>query len=300
MPVTIPAGLQKDVILSAALSALKLKLISLGIFSIAFRNVKLEGTDKMEVPYYPLEGSASKDFDQNNGYEFGDSYAQGVREVTVNKRKYQPLSISSAQFARQPQLNLEEVGKQKGDKLAEDIVTDILSFITAANFGAAVYTGLASTIDFDVVNETIGAACDQAKWRKAGRSLALHSAYYRRIVGDLKDASLYASSDPVKKGVLEGVAGFDVYSEDSIPGNAENLVGFAAYKSAMLIGFSPVQPKDEGRIVEYQTMSDEDTGLTLEYRRWFDPDADMEKSVIECNYGYDLGEAAALKRIISA
>lgn len=300
MPVTIPAGLQRDHILSAALTALKLRLISLGIFSTAFRNVKLEGTDKMVVPYYPLEGSASKDFNPANGYEFGDAYAQATREVTVDKRKYQPLSIDSQTFARQPQLNLEKIGQQKGDKLAEDIIMDILSLATAGEFGAAVHTGLAASLDFATVNEVIGTACDQAKWRKSGRSLAVHSGYYRNLVTDLGDASVYASDNPVKRGVLEGVAGFDVYNEDSIPGNAENLVGFAAYESAILIGFSPVEPKDQSRIVDYQTMSDEETGLTLEYRKWFDPNKDTEKSVIECNYGYEVGEAVALKRIISA
>jgi hypothetical protein len=40
--------------------------------------------------------------------------------------------------------------------------------------------------------------------------------------------------------------------------------------------------------------------LTLEYRRWGDPDIDTAKQVIECNYGFGLGEEAALKRIVSS
>jgi hypothetical protein len=34
--------------------------------------------------------------------------------------------------------------------------------------------------------------------------------------------------------------------------------------------------------------------------RWGDADTDTEKSVIEVNYGFALGHAAALKRIVSA
>jgi hypothetical protein len=287
--------------MAGALEALRLQLLPLRAFSIAFNDVQLEGTNKLVVPYFPLEAAASTNFNQANGYVFGDTYSQGEREVTIDKRKYQPLSIASSTFARQPNLDAEAIGKQKGIKLAEDVMTDILSAITIANFGAAVFTGAASTLDFAAVNETIGGACDVANWPNLGRALILKSAYYRNIVTDLGDVSKYGSDDPVKRGVLQNVAGFeDIYNNQSIPANAENLVGFACMPSAMLVGFSPIAPKDGGRIIEYETMSDEDTGLTVEYRRWFDADMDLEKTVLEVNYGYAKGEEAALKRIQSA
>ena len=47
-------------------------------------------------------------------------------------------------------------------------------------------------------------------------------------------------------------------------------------------------------------MTDPETGISIEYRKWFDADLDTMKSVMEVNYGYAVGEAAALKRIVSA
>ena len=44
---------------------------------------------------------------------------------------------------------------------------------------------------------------------------------------------------------------------------------------------------------------DPQTGLTLEYRAWGDADTDASKEIIECNYGFGVGEKAALKRIVS-
>jgi hypothetical protein len=298
MSVTIDSALQRTAIMQGALTALKKRFVALTVFSTAFRSVPLEGSGKMAVPYFPLETDASTDFVPANGYEFGDDYAQGAKEVTINKRKYQPLSITSAEAARQPQLDLERIGMMKGHKLADDVLADVLSLVTAARYGAAAFTGASTAFDFAAVNGTIGEACDLAEWPDSLRSIVVKSAYYRNLTTDLKDASVYMSDSPVKRGVLEDVAGFDLHKTNSIPANGENLVGFACLPSAALVGFSPVTPK--GDTVEYEVLADPDLGIAVEYRKWFDPDLDTEKQVLECNYGYAEGETAALKRIISA
>jgi hypothetical protein len=53
-------------------------------------------------------------------------------------------------------------------------------------------------------------------------------------------------------------------------------------------------------VVNYQSVTDPETGLTVEYRSWADADTDSTKDVIEVNYGYARGDAAAIKRIVSA
>jgi len=286
--------------MQGALHAFKKRLTALTVFSTSFGNVPLEGTDKVAVPYYPLETSASTDWNAGNGYVFSDDYTVGVKEVTVNKRKYQPLSITSSVISRQPQLSLEDIGRAKGDKLANDVFADILSVVTAANYGTAAFIGASGAFDFVALNETIGTICDAAEWPDDGRSMVLKSAYYRNLVTELKDASSYASDNPVKRGVLEDVAGFDLHKTNSIPGNAQLLVGFAAHKSAMAIAFAPITPADEGRVVEYDILADAETGIAIEYRKWFDPSSDTLKEVLECNYGFAVGEGAAIKRITSA
>ena len=52
---TISAGLKRAVILKSAMTAFKHRLVSLGLFSTVFRDVALEGSNDIEVPYYPLE-----------------------------------------------------------------------------------------------------------------------------------------------------------------------------------------------------------------------------------------------------
>jgi hypothetical protein len=75
-----------------------------------------------------------------------------------------------------------------------------------------------------------------------------------------------------------------------------------ALPEALLVAFSPVQPAPAVRshLTAYETVTDPETGLTIEYRSWGDPDTDTEKSVMEVNYGFAKGHEAALKRIVSA
>lgn len=89
----IASGLKRAVILKSAMEAFKHRLVSLGLFSTVFRDVPLEGTNDIEVPYYPLETAASKDYDGSYKFDEGDLES---RKVTVNRRKYQSLTQAFA------------------------------------------------------------------------------------------------------------------------------------------------------------------------------------------------------------
>jgi hypothetical protein len=298
---TIASGLQIDEILDAALRAFMADILPLRAFCTAFYNTMLKGTDKVQVPYYPLETAASKDFAGTYLFEPGDTQA---KEITINKRKYQPMAFTSAEIARQPQLNPEELGRMKGQKLAEDVVADVLSVVTLANFGAAAFTGAGSLFDSDEAANLQG-VCDVANWPKVGRSLILSSAFMTALRKDdaIKSSPSQAITDAaLKEGACERLNGFDLRPTNLIPANGENLAGLASYMSAILVGFSPIEPAPEIRnqMSDYRSVTDPTSGLTLEYRAWGTPGTDTVYKVIEANYGYAAGEAAAIKRIVTA
>jgi len=296
---TISSELQITQILDGALRALKQSLLPLSAFTTVYRAVPLLGTDKVAVPFHALETAASADF--NGTYSMANS-ATSVREVTVNKRKYQSMGFTSSELARQPQLNLTEIGMKKGHKLAEDVLKDVLSVVTAANFGSAVHTGLAANFDVkDVID--IRQACDEAYWPQANRSLILDAAYDANLLkdGNVTKALEFGGSEAIREGRIPQLVGFNYIKTTLIPGNSQNLKGFAVTDNAILVAFSPIRPAASlANVVNYQTMTDDVTGLTVEYRSWADPDTDSTRDVIEVNYGYAKGDEAALKRIVSA
>ena len=75
----IASGLKRAVILKSAMEAFKHRLVSLGLFSTVFRDVPLEGSNDIEVPYYPLE-TAAKDIDKLSG-GFEGFFVVGVEKI---------------------------------------------------------------------------------------------------------------------------------------------------------------------------------------------------------------------------
>ena len=295
---TIPSSLKRAVILKEAMMAFKHRLISLGLFSTVLKNVPLEGTNEIEIPYYPLATSTSKDFNGSYTFDKGDLQS---KKVAVNKRKYQALTFTSEEKARQPYFDPAKLGALKGAKLAEDVLADILSCITAENFGAAAITSAAANFDVDDVID-LSTACNTANWPDAPRGLILDGSYTANIQKALVSGGGAATFGFSPLGNLPNLMGFSFASFNGLPGNGENLKGFAVYPSALMVALAPVPPSEEvrSRLASYTTLTDPDTGLTLEYRSWGDADGDASKAIIECNYGYAKGETAAIKRIVSA
>lgn len=295
-------GLQVDIILDSALEAFKRKLLPIRLFSIGYQRTPLaQKGDVMKVPYYPLVTAASTDF--NGSYSFTDAGpGASTIDVDVNKRKYQPIITTSEELARN-NWDPAKIGAAKGGKLATDVVTDVLSLVTASNFGTASFTGAASTFDSDDVADLKGVA-DTANWPMEQRALCIGSTYETALIKDdaIKTASAYGSSDPIVNGLLPRVHGFDVASSPHIPANSENLVGFISHPSAIAVGFAPITPAESvlRQLTAYRAVVDPETGIMIEYRAWGDPDSDSHKEVIECNYGYKLAYAAGLKRLVSA
>jgi len=310
---TVPTGLKRSAILQEVVRDFARRIVPVTAgFSTVFQSVPLEGDNKVQVPYYDLDASASTSFNSDTGYAAGNTVT-AVREIQVGKRavadvaddtkqydrKYQGLSLSSHEVQTQPGLKIVELARQKSEKLCSDVVTHILSIITAAKFGEAVKTEDADTFDSDDVID-VKLACKL--WPKEGRSLILDSAYDANLLKDpaFKVAYTVALERAVKEGqVFPRIQGFDYAEYPTIPENGENLVGWAAYKSEIGIAFAPVPPSIEvqnaGTTWEFYT--DPASGVTLEYRTFGNPALDAGFHFIESSYGFERLNANALKRI---
>ncbi|MEO7806725.1 MAG: hypothetical protein ABIT36_08905 [Steroidobacteraceae bacterium] len=86
-----------------------------------------------------------------------------------------------------------------------------------------------------------------------------------------------------------------------LPTNSEYLAGFASLPSAILTAFSPIEPPPGVRklMLDYRAVTDQDTGLTLEFRQMADPFKDTDYHIVEVNFGSAKGDAAQLKRIVT-
>ena len=295
---TIDSALKRDAVLEDFMRDFVRRLVPLKAFSTVFGGVLLEGTDEVVVPWFDQQSAASTDWNASNGYVMGDT-SSGMKKVTVNKRKYQSFRVKSSDLARQPGLNPVVLNQLNAEKLASDVLADILSAVTAAHYSGVGFTGAASTFDLS----SVATIKEAAKTWSGRRSLILDSAYDGAL---LKDGLLIANPNLSGANVVEGAVtprlmGFDYYECPTIPDNSENLVGMAVHPSAMAIAFAPIVPNVEvAAHTVYSRVTDEQTGISIEFRRWGNPDYDETRITCECNYGYVVANASGLLRIRSA
>lgn len=299
---TVDAGLKRQVILNDIMRAYKRRIIALNAFSTVFANVPLLGTAKINVPYYALHTVSSTDWNAANGYVFNGNSATAMKEITIDKRKYQPFDFSSEEFRRQPFFNVQQQAALRAEQLGIDVWTDVMSVFTAANFGAIVKTEPAAAFDTDDIVD-IGVICDQADWPEAMRTMLLDSAYAGNVLKDLQKVALQGGNDQMlRTGAIGRISEFEIFKCPRIPTNSANIVGMAVHPSAVLVATSPIQPAPGvlKNLVAYDVVTDPETSISFEYRYWGTPQTDKDYETIEANYGYAAGEAAGAKLIASA
>lgn len=299
---TVSADLKRNVILQQMARAFATRILPLTHFCHSLGAIKLEGTNKVVVPYFSLDTTASSDFSAATGYDtFGNTNAED-KEVTINKRKYQGLRWASEEFRRQPFMNIAMGALLKTEQLAKDVVNDVLTVITQTNFGASVKSEPAGSFDSNDVIDLKGIA-DGLDWPDAGRSLTLDTAFDINLLKDPDIKRTYAWGDnkPIREGRILELSGFAYTANAHIPANGESLAGWIAWMSAILFAQSFVEPTEEVRhqLTRYEAVIEPTSGATFEFRSFGDATLDRSSQTIESNYGFDLGELAALRRITS-
>lgn len=297
---TIDSDLKRNVILADTMGAFVRRIVLLNVFTTKFESVPLQGTNKVTFPYYELDTTTSNDFVQATGYVFDHNSDTASRTVTVNKRKYKPMNFSSDDFARQPYFKPNMNMQVKAEQLALDVWLDVLSEVTVAKYGATVLDREPSAMDTDDI-VTVRQACQDADWPDIGRALVLSTSHESALLQDdsLKHFMNSNSDQPLRAGATGRLLGFETFYSPRIPTNSEDLGGFAALPGSLLVATAPIVPAPGVRstLLSYDVVTDPMTGVAFEYRYWGNADADEDREIVECNYGFLAGNASALKRI---
>jgi ATP-dependent protease ClpP protease subunit len=327
---TMSTQLLRQIIMSEVMRAFRRQFTSLEIFCHNFGNIPLQGTDKMEVPYYPLDTVASSEFNQGVGYVINPNAQTLYKEVFVggigngvatpgSGRKYKALQFSAYEIRRQPWLDIQKLSVMAGEQLAIDIRADILgTWINAANFGNSIWTGAAGGFDHTIVGNVLLQAAINAFWPTQGRNVVLNPAYYTNLAIDPGITALLAigTTDILRKGIVGGLYGFESIQHDPlvpvttsirggdgavVQGTDLNLAGFMAWPSALLVATAPIMPPPGvlKKLVAYEQLTDDQTGLSFTYQFFGDETRSRDNEIIECSYGSGLGELKALFRLTS-
>jgi len=290
---TIDTGLINEVISQNVIQAYNDALTPMSVFSTSYGN----GSDKIvNVPSFAADTASNWAGDYTTG---ADATVSNIA-VTIDSHKYVTIHLTDKEAMDHDSATLANLGIQAGQALADAVFADVLADVTAANFGAAAFTGLASTFDSDDVVD-IKDACDTANLPRLNRGLLLDPSYFNALLKDtsIKDASAYGSSDAVQGGLIERLNGFKIYETPAIPANGENLVGFACTPGAIGLAVRYLQPLNTSAYAQTQMLTHAETGLTLGSRMFSLPETGATYFSFECNYGSAVARGADIKRMVS-
>lgn len=292
-------GINDDIISQGVLDGFVASLLPLRAFTVSFNADAVKRGEKISIPRISAADAAVTKV-AGADYVIQDLDSDAV-EITLGQPVYVSGSLTDVEVASSSVLNLELYGKQKGAQLGKKVVQDILSNVTLANFGAAGFTGAASAFDVDAAID-LATACDTANMPEDMRALVLKETYYSNLLKDQSVTVLqaYGSTGPLQDGKMPRLAGFDLFKSTIIPGNSENLVGFAVHPSALAVAIRYLAPQEGNGYIRAEALTDAATGITIGVREWYDQDSGTKKKVWECCYGSAVGIAAGLKRIVSA
>jgi hypothetical protein len=221
-------------------------------------------------------------------------------EISLGQPKYVSWGLDDTEIAQSSVVNLELYGRRKGNKLAATVLQDILSPVTAANFGAAAFTGAASTFDADDVAD-IKTAADNANWDDESRYLVVSPTYYNALLKDagIQSADSFGGLEAIRQGKIPTLFGFRLIMSNLIPANGENLVGFASSGQGLAAAFRYLQPQEGNTYNRAERLSDP-SGMTLGLRDWYSNDTGVRNRVVECVYGKEVGLSTGILRMVSA
>jgi len=235
------------------------------------------------------------------GYTMQDSDAEGL-DLTINKHEFVSFDLTDTQIVENPQVSGRMFIRQKAFQLAKKVVQDVLSLVTQANFGSAIYTGASSAFDSDDLVD-VKNAVDLLDMPDDMRSVVMQTAMYNALLKDdtVKPEYSYGSTDPIVRGQIPQLFGFDLYKSNIIPGNSQNLTGFVAYPDAIAVAMRYLEPQAGHDYAETAVFTDPNgSGVTVGYRAWYDNKLGKMNHVMEAFYGYRVINSNSLKRFVSS
>ena len=262
-------------------------------------NFSPEPADKLDTVRVPVVGAPSQSSDFAGSYTASADSTVSVIPVQLNRHKFKTVHVTAREAAETALNVLETLVASAVKQLAQDVLQDIFSEITAANYGTPSIPALAaSAFDYKKIL-AIREACSTAKMPVSDRALVLDGAYYTNLLGDdtvAKSFMVPLAQPGVIEAQIRRLAGFDIYETVILPENGEKLAGFASHPSGMAVAMRylvPVANYDEAGAV-----TDPETGLTFGYLRYTEIQSNRIFVTVECLYGFKAAIPDGIKRIV--
>ena len=169
---------------------------------------------------------------------------------------------------------------------------------TLLDFGTWNEKVFSGTVDKNMVAVACREACDAAEINPGECVLMLNASAYGRVLASL-DANLYGGPEAIRFGMIEGLYGFDAVMENDLLLKNQNLIGCIIPRNAIGIAGRILPVVNPKLYEEVGTVTDEHSGLTLQFRRTGDQATDRSVMTCEALFGAKLLQPTKIVRVVS-
>ena len=235
-----------------------------------------------------------------NGYQT-TAVSSTKKEVTLNKFKGFVMGFDDGEIAKGGyDLLRRTFMRPAAHAVVKAFMDDVFALVTVGNFPAAGYNGTAAAFDSDSVAQLSQDLTDL--YNPAGdRTLIVKPALYTNLAKDVSIKAQYASGTnaPLTENLLPRIYGFTVRQYADFPATYTNLKGIAVRPESIIIATRlPALPTNwYGNVA---TATDEQSGLSIQVREWYDGDSGQQKISMALLYGVAVGNPDSLLPIVAS
>lgn len=290
---TVSSDLNDRLYSQLALESFVKTLAPLNVFSTSYSSDATARGASVEVPLVAnLTATTFAD-----SYEADGGTLNAIR-VNIDKHKIVTVRISDTEYSKSSSADIQKFAYQQGRALAQAVLDDIWSAFTTSY--SSTVTGLTTLTLANVRSLRKAMSADKVPLDQ--RSLILDSDLYDGLLSqsNLSDASQFGARDAIVDGRVPRVYGMNVYEVTSVPANSISLKGFAVHPNALAVAVRSLPAQAPSEYLAATTAADAETGLTINYRRHFNPSSGQHFASYSCTYGYVRGITAAAKLALGA
>ena len=296
---TINSALNDKLIAQAALESFTADLEPLSIFTTSYSNEVVRRGASVEVPLIANLTATT----------FADSYeADGgtMNKVTINVDTHRivTVSLSDTEYSKSSAAEITKFATQQGKALAQSVLTSFYNlFVTTAGSAAQYSATLTNLSAFTITNaRALRKALSDEKAPLTDRALILNTTLYDSLLSQsgLLDASQFGGRDVISEGRVPRILGMNAYESLILPTNSISLAAMAVHPNAAAIAVRALEPQAPSEYLAATVVNDPQSGLTLGYRRHYNPSSGKHYVSFECVFGCSRAITGAAKLALGA
>jgi hypothetical protein len=296
---TINSALNDKLIAQAALESFTADLEPLSIFTTSYSNEVVRRGASVEVPLIANLTATT----------FADSYEADngtMNKVTINVDTHRivTVSLSDIEYSKSSAAEITKFATQQGKALAQSVLTSFYNlFVTTAGSAAQFSATLTNLSAFTITNaRALRKALSDEKAPLTDRALILNTTLYDSLLSQsgLLDASAFGSRDVISEGRVPRILGMNAYESLILPTNSISLAAMAVHPNAAAIAVRALEPQAPSEYLAATVVNDPQSGLTLGYRRHYNPSSGKHYVSFECVFGCSRAITGAAKLALGA